>query len=106
MAMAEKLDKKFYIGTTLADDNQTVIGCLRKAKDDSIVPDDEWCVFLAKDDAFAAVLPEYAECCGALGCDPAQVEALMGMLRRVYAWRAENQDRCKKPDAAGEHLLP
>jgi hypothetical protein len=42
-----KLDAKFY-------------GDLRKVKDGSAVPDDEWAVFLAKDNAFAAILPPTA----------------------------------------------
>ena len=45
-----KLDAKFY-------------GEIRKVKDDSIVPDDEYVVFLAKDNAFAEVTHHYAETC-------------------------------------------
>jgi hypothetical protein len=87
-----KLDAKFY-------------GELRKVKDDSIVPDDEYVVFLAKDNAFAALLPFYYAKCIELGCDAEQVDAVERMIDRLQEWRAANPDRLKNPDAAGEKLL-
>lgn len=87
-----KLDAKFY-------------GEIRKAKDDTRVPDDEYVVFLAKDNAFAAILPLYAAKCAELGCDPDQIAAIDRMVDRVLAWRAANPDRLKNPDAKGERLL-
>jgi len=91
----EKLDKKFYATPAIF-----------KAKDNSSVPDDEWCVFLAKDNAFAAVLPVYVQECRRLGCDAEQIAAIKAMMDRVAAWRAQHPDRCKDPDAKGEILLP
>lgn len=91
--MPEKLDKKFY-------------GEIRKAKNDEIVPDDEWCVFLAKDNAFAHILPIYIKECRLRGCDEEQLEALRKMYNRVFAWRMSHPERCKDPDAAGEKMLP
>jgi hypothetical protein len=87
-----KLDAKFY-------------GEIRKVKDDSIVPDDEYVVFLAKDNAFAAVLPAYLEKCIELGCDDEQIAAIRRMIDRMVIWRAAHQDRIKNPDAKGERLL-
>lgn len=103
--MLPKLDKKFYIGTGV-DDSGRVVGRLRKAKDDSAVPDDEWCVFLAKDNAFAAILPDYIDMCRAKGCDAEQIAAVEAMYQRVTNWRLAHPERCKDPDAAGETLLP
>lgn len=87
-----KLDAKFY-------------GELRKAKDDSLVLDDEYVVFLAKDNAFAAILPVYRAACVSLGCDDEQIAALDRMMDRVSLWRAGHPDRLKRPDAKGEKLL-
>lgn len=86
-----KLDAKFY-------------GEIRKVKDDSIVFDDEYVVFLAKDDAFAATLPIYRENCIKLGADPEQIAAVDRMMSRLYHWRENNPQRCKVPDAKGEKL--
>lgn len=88
----DKLDAKFY-------------GEIRKAKDGSIVPDDEYVVFLAKDNAFAAVLPFYHLKCIELNCDDEQIRAVGRMVDRVQAWRAANPGRLKDPDAKGERLL-
>ncbi len=90
--MLPKLDAKFY-------------GTVMKAKNGQVVPDDEWCVFLAKDDAFASILPTYRNLLIDMGADQVQVQAVNGMIDRVMAWRAANPDRCKIPDAAGEKML-
>ena len=87
-----KLDAKFY-------------GHIFKAKDNSHVDEDEWCVFLAKDNAFANVLPMYLEECIRLGADEEQVAAVQRMIGRLHTWRTNNPDRIKVPDAAGERLL-
>jgi hypothetical protein len=88
----KKLDAKFY-------------GEVRKAKDNSRVPDDEYVVFLAKDNAFCAILPAYLEECIRLGADQEQIDAVLQMMERLREWRANNPDRCKTPDARGERLL-
>lgn len=87
-----KLDAKFF-------------GVIVKAKDNSIVPEDEYVVFLAKDSAFAAILPAYRDKCIELGCDMEQVQAVNRMIDRVSAWRKANPSRLKNPDAKGEKLL-
>jgi hypothetical protein len=88
----DKLDAKFY-------------GEIRKAKDDSIVPDDQYVVFLAKDNAFAAILPLYLEECKRLGCDQEHLNAVKSMIARMHYWRRGNPSLCKIPDAAGEKLI-
>lgn len=86
-----KLDAKFY-------------GEIRKVKDDSIVPDDEYVVFLAKDNAFADMIYYYRDRCMAIGADAEQISAVNRMIERIEAWRAANPHRLKVPDAAGEKL--
>lgn len=88
----EKMDAKFY-------------GEIRKVKNDEVVPDDQWICFLAKDDAFAAILSQYYHKCIELRCDEQQLQAVRRMMERVFTWRVNNADKCKVPDAAGEKLL-
>lgn len=87
-----KLDAKFY-------------GEIRKVKDDSVVPDDEYVVFLAKDNAFARILPDYRDMCVRMGADSEQVSAVDRMIERLNAWRGANPERLKVPDAKDEKLL-
>lgn len=88
-----KMDKKFK-------------GTILKVKDGSIVADDQYVVFLVKDDAFAAVLPAYRDECARLGADEEQLAAVDALVGRVDVWRAAHPELCKVPDAAGEKLLP
>lgn len=90
--MTTKLDAKFY-------------GKIQKVKDNSIVPDDEYVVFLVKDTAFFNILPDYRAQCVKLGADQEQIEAVDRMIGRATLWRADNQHRLKVPDAKGEKLL-
>lgn len=87
-----KLDCKFY-------------GHILKAKDGSVVPDDEYVVFLAKDNAFASVLTLYLAKLIELEADQEQIDAVIRLVDRVNAWREANPDKCKVPDAAGERML-
>jgi len=87
-----KLDAKFF-------------GVIVKAKDGSILPEDEYVVFLTKDTAFADTLPAYRNRCIELGCDQEQIDAVNRMITRVSEWRAANPHRLKNPDAKGEKLL-
>jgi hypothetical protein len=80
-------------------------GVITKVKDGSVVPDDEYVVFLAKDDAFASVLTTYLGQCISLGADAEQISAVQRMIKRVEMWREANPGRCKVPDAKGEKLL-
>lgn len=87
-----KLDAKFY-------------GQIKKVKDDSILKDDEYVVFLAKDNAFALTILEYRANCVTLGADQEQIAALDRMIDRLQQWRNLHPDLCKTPDARGEKLL-
>jgi hypothetical protein len=88
----EKLDSKFY-------------GEIRKAKDNTIVPDDQWVVFLIKDDAFWHALNVYHSECIKLGCDQEHCEAVDRLIGRGRKWRQANPTLCKLPGAKGERLL-
>lgn len=88
----QKLDAKFS-------------GVIYKIKDGTIVPDDEYVVFLVKDNAFAATLPTYLEKCIELGSDADQVAAVERMIGRAHQWRTANPHRLKVPDANGEKML-
>jgi hypothetical protein len=90
--MNDKLDAKFY-------------GEIRKAKDDTVVPEDQWVCFLAKDNAFAAVLPQYLAECIRLGADKEQIDSVIRMIQRVHQWRYDKPEMLKVPDARGEKLL-
>lgn len=92
MPISEKLDAKFS-------------GVIFKTKDGTIVPDDEYVVFLAKDNAFWLALQEYQIFCANLGCDQEQIDAVNRMIARVKKWRDNNLHRLKRPDAKGEKLL-
>ena len=80
-------------------------GVIFKIKDGSIVTDDEYVVFLAKDTAFANILPMYRAECVKLGADQEQIAAVDRMTLRLKDWRKANPDRLKVPDAKGEKLV-
>lgn len=80
-------------------------GLRHEARRQVLRPDTQYVVFLAKDNAFAAVLPLYRAECARLGCDPEQVAAVDRMVARLQKWREEHPDRLKRPDAVGEELL-
>ena len=86
-----KLDAKFY-------------GTIRKVKDDSVVPEDQYMVFLAKDNAFPETLYFYRDKCIELGCDTEHIQSINRTLARMEAWRAANLQLLKNPDAHGEKL--
>jgi hypothetical protein len=88
----DKLDAKFS-------------GVIFKIKDGSIVPDDEYMVFLVKDNAFAETLPFYRQKCVELGADPEHIAAVDRTIARMEIWRENNQHRLKVPDAKGEKLV-
>lgn len=80
-------------------------GVIFKIKDGSIVTDDEYVVFLAKDTAFANILPAYRAECVRLGADQEQIAAVDRMVLRLKDWRKTYPDRLKVPDAKGEKLV-
>lgn len=87
----QPLDAKFY-------------GVLHKVKNGEVLAPDEFVVFLAKDNAFAAMLPLYRDKCVELGADAEQIAAVDRMIERLNAWRTANPHRLKTPDAKGEKL--
>lgn len=90
--MSAKLDAKFS-------------GVIFKVKDGSIVPDDEYMVFLAKDNAFLPTLHFYLAECVRIGADSEHVAAVDRTIKRLISWRQSNPDRLKIPDAKGEKLV-
>lgn len=80
-----KLDGKFH-------------GIIVKNKDQSIVPQDQWVVFLAKDNAFPVALEAYYQECKRLGAKEEQLQAVREMIHRVRFWRSQNHHLCKIPD--------
>lgn len=83
--MSTKLDGKFH-------------GTIAKNKDQSIVPQDQWVVFLAKDNAFPATLDFYREECSRQGAGVDQLVAVDEMIERLKQWRNDNPHLCKTPD--------
>lgn len=73
-------------------------GVIVKNKDGSIVPQDQWMVFLTKDNAFPATLEFYLQECKRLGAAPDQLKAVEEMIVRLAKWRRDNAHLCKVPD--------
>lgn len=88
-----KMDKKFF-------------GAIFKAKNGQLLQDDEYVVFLTKDDCFVEALDKYQTACVEHGCDDDQVREVEKLVDRVDGWRAYHESALKKPDAHGETLLP
>lgn len=89
-----KLDAKTYIE-----------GHLRKVKDDSIIPDDEWVVFYARDDCLPSLLALYEQMLRDRKADDRQIEAVRRLRGRVITWRQIHPEKCKVPDIdVGEKL--
>lgn len=80
-------------------------GVIFKVKDGSIVTDDQYMVFLAKDEAFFNTLKFYRDECIRLGADQEQIQSVNRGIDRLMTWRKENRDRLKVPDAKGELLV-
>lgn len=90
--MLPKLDAKFF-------------GTIFKAKDNTQLADDEWVVFLAKDDVFWVMVQEYPDRCADAGCDAEQIQMAREMVERIARWRGANADKCHPPHAHGEETL-
>ena len=80
-------------------------GVIFKVKDGTIVPDDEYMVFLAKDQAFLPTLKFYRDECMRLHADDEHIAAVERTIDRLIKWREDNQSRLKVPDAKGEKLV-
>jgi ABC-type thiamine transport system substrate-binding protein len=90
--VSQKLDLKFH-------------GVVVKNKDQSIVPQDQWMVFLAKDAALPATLAFYYAECAHLGAALEQLEAIKELQFRVNMWRAEHAAMIKVPDVNPSELV-
>lgn len=90
--MSAKLDAKFS-------------GVIFKVKNGSIVPDDQYMVFLAKDNAFYPTLLFYRDECIRIGADQEHIDAVNRTIERLIDWRRDNADLLKVPDAKGEKLV-
>lgn len=73
-------------------------GEIRKADTGELVPNDEWIVFRAKDDAVPAMLRWYHAECKAQGSPEAHLDAIALLHLRVIKWREAHPDQCKVPD--------
>lgn len=80
-------------------------GIIRKNKDNSVVPQDQWIVFLVKDNAFPATLAFYLEECKRIGAGHEQIEAVEELIQKVATWRYNHQDLCKVPDTEDGELI-
>ena len=80
-----KLDGKFF-------------GEIYKNKNGERVPDDQWIVFLAKDNAVPSMLTFYLAACIEVGARRDQVDAVKDLRDRVMAWRIANPELCRAPD--------
>lgn len=80
-------------------------GEIRKVKDGSIVPPDQYMVFLVKDRAFLPTLYFYRQQCEVLGADAEHLAAVDRTISRAKAWQDANPEMMKVPDAAGEKLV-
>jgi hypothetical protein len=86
-----KLDRKFF-------------GEVFKSKDGSKVPESQWMVFLAKDNAVPATLRFYRTECERLGAKKTQLDAVDAMIQRVDRYRVTYPQLCKVPDATHQEL--
>jgi hypothetical protein len=80
-------------------------GVIIKSSDGSIVPEDQYMVFLAKDNALPATLEFYEEECERIGAQPEQIEAVRKLRARLQVWRQLNPELCKVPDVKPGQLL-
>lgn len=90
--MGTKLDIKFY-------------GEIYKYKDNSLVPDDQWVVFLAKDAALPATLKFYREECVRLGTDERQLGAIDDLIVRVEEWQALHPEKVHAADIGSAEIV-
>ncbi len=90
--MSTKFDGKFH-------------GVVVKNKNGSVVPPDQWMVFLVKDNAFPATLKFYLEECKRWGANKPQLQAIQEAIERMERWRGQNLNLCKTPDVDPGELI-
>lgn len=88
----DKLDGKFY-------------GEIYKNKNGARVPDDQWIVFLAKDNAVPTMLNFYLKACIEIGADLSHLMAVKDLMSRVSKWRTLNLGLCRTPDTEEDELF-
>jgi hypothetical protein len=66
--------------------------------DGSLVPDDEWIVFRAKDRCVPEMLIGYIGYCYEQRVDIEHITGMMELLSRVMRFQLDNPERCKFPD--------
>ena len=74
-------------------------GEVHRIRDGEKIPEDQYVVFLAKDNAFPATLQFYRAECERVGAGAEQLAAVDRLYERVVQWRAQNFDKLKVPDA-------
>lgn len=80
-------------------------GIITKNKDNTVVPQDQWLVFLIKDDAVPNMLEAYLQACVRLGAGRYQLEAIEDLQTRVSIWRGNHPELCKVPDVDDGELI-
>lgn len=60
-------------------------------------------LFLAKDRAFLATLPEYRRQCELLGCDENQLRAVDLLIKRVTQYQEDNETKIPDVDPKKEY---
>lgn len=88
----KKLDRKFK-------------GAIYANKDGRKIPDDQWIILLAKDDAVPATLQFYRDKCKLLGVEESHITAVSDLINRVEKWREQNVDLCRLPDTDPDELI-
>jgi hypothetical protein len=80
----------------------------RCTEHDHIYTHFEGVLFLAKDRAFLAVLPDYRRRCEELGVGSEQLQGIDLLIQRVERYQREHPDKVKIPDVdpvLGAHIL-
>jgi hypothetical protein len=88
----EKMDKKYAV--EMGQGGAAIV----KAGTYTEVPDDEWILFRAKDNALLPTLHYYLNKCRELECPIEHRIAIADLINRVVSWRHANIDKCKNPD--------
>lgn len=74
-------------------------GTVYRSRDNQVVDDEQWMVFLAKDNAVPQMLAFYRNRCVELGAGEEQIKSVDRLIDRVHAWRQTHHELCKVPDA-------
>jgi hypothetical protein len=75
-----------------------VHGTLVSNKNGVEIPEDEFIVFRAHDNALISTLTHYRHQLETLGAKQNQLLAVDDLISRVQYWRAGHPERCKVPD--------